>query len=288
MTLKIYDDMVMVYQTQTMRYGGLLDHDTGHVLRTLNRDYLITFKACVEAFNCGRRSLQVTLYGFHQDSDAIGTLLSDHNFYLQQPITFDYSVAYFNPQYLLRPGSEFKMEAQEDLPGIVREKEMAQTIRSQMLQVFDTALGPTLFSEVQVSKRLITDLTSYATRISFPLLAYLTLIVAELLLRYQKKALAMMAEKESGLIENPVFPALWVPSILEGGSKRSFSSSFSILYHTHICTLPRYRNSVNGHSQHHTPLLCLGGLLADVGNNVSGDTMIRKLISIRKWVWERH
>jgi hypothetical protein len=45
--------------------------------------------------------------------------------------------------------------------------------------------------------------------------------------RYQKKALAMMVEKESGEIENPKFPPLWVAKVLNGGPKRLVS----ILHH---------------------------------------------------------
>jgi hypothetical protein len=172
MTLKICDDIVIVYHTQTMKYEGLLDHNTGQALAAVSRNYPITLKASLDekasamkngtSNNC--RSLKITLYGFHQDSDAIGTLLSENKLYLQQPSTFDSSTVYFNPQYLLRPGSEFKFAVKEDLHCSVREKQVAPALRSQMLHVFDAAVGPATFSGVQVSKRLTTDLKSYASR----------------------------------------------------------------------------------------------------------------------------
>jgi hypothetical protein len=187
MTLKIYDDMVMVYHTQTMKYGGLLDHDTSQALTALSLNYPITFKAYLDektsalkksiSNNC--RSLQITLYGLRQDSDGIGTFLSENKLYLQQPSTFDYSAVYFNPQYLLRPGSEFKLAVQEDFQCSVREKQMAQAVRSQMLHVFDVAVGPATFSEVQVSKRLTTDLKSYASW-KTPFFAFLSSFIADL------------------------------------------------------------------------------------------------------------
>jgi hypothetical protein len=162
----------MVHHAQTMKYGGLLDHDTSQALTALSRNYSITFKASLDekasvlkksmSNNC--HSLQVTLYGLRQDSDAIGAFLSGNKLYLQQPSTFDSSAVYFNPQYLLRPGSEFKLAVQEDFKCSVREKQMAQAVRSQMLRVFDAAVGPATFSEVQVSKRLTTDLKLYASR----------------------------------------------------------------------------------------------------------------------------
>ena len=81
----------------------------------------------------------------------------------------------------------------------------------------------------------------------------------------------MMVEKESGEIENPKFPPLWVAKVLNGGLKRLVSILHRlILYYAHIFCLFRYWNSVTGHSQHHPPPLCLGGLLADVSNTLSG------------------
>src|SRR5436190_13655453 len=113
--------MVMVHHAETASYGGLLDHNTGKALATLSRNYLVTFKPFLDKkaptlkkntlSNC--RSLQITLYGYRQDCDGVGTLLSENKLYLQQPSSFDTSAIYFNPQYLLRPGSEFKFSDQQ-------------------------------------------------------------------------------------------------------------------------------------------------------------------------------
>jgi hypothetical protein len=40
---------------------------------------------------------------------------------------------------------------------------MDEAVISQMLRVFDEAIGPVAFSEVEASKRLKTDLKSYVT-----------------------------------------------------------------------------------------------------------------------------
>ena len=98
---------------------------------------------------------------------------------------------------------------------------MAQAVRSQILHVFDAAVGPATFCEVQVSKRLIADLKPYASRKT----PFFTFFIISLLTfsRYQKKALAMMVEKESGEIENSKFPCLWVAEALSGGQKRLVS-----------------------------------------------------------------
>jgi hypothetical protein len=186
-TLKIYNDMVIVRHTQTAEYGGLLDHGTGQALAALSRNYSVTFRAFLDeraptlkksaSNNC--RSLQITLYGLRQDSDAVGTLLSENKLYLQQPTTFDSSAVYLNPQYLLRPGSEFKLLAQEDFQSSVREKQMAQAVRSQILRVFDAAVGPATFCEVQVSKLLTASLKSYAHQ-KTPFFTFLTYFIADL------------------------------------------------------------------------------------------------------------
>ena len=187
MTLKIYNDMVMVRHTQTAEYGGLLDHGTGQALAALSRNYSVTFEAFLDkkaptlkksASNNGR-SLQITLYGLRQDSDAIGALLSENKLYLQQPNTSDSSAVYLNPQYLLRPGTEFKLLAEEDFQSSVRERQMAQAVKSQILRVFDAAVGPATFCEVQVSKRLTADLKSYANQ-KTPFFTFLTYFIADL------------------------------------------------------------------------------------------------------------
>lgn len=184
-SLKIYHDIVMVHHAQTAKYGGLLDHGTSQALAALSRKISITFKAFLdeeaptsEKRTSNSRSLQITFYGLHQDSDTVGTLLSENKLYLQQPKTFDSSAIYFNPQYLLRPGSEFKLPFQEDFQSSVREKQMVQAVRSQILRVFDAAVGPATFYEVQVSKRITADLKSYASR-KAPLFTLPTYFIAD-------------------------------------------------------------------------------------------------------------
>jgi hypothetical protein len=94
--------------------------------------------------------------------------------YLQQPILSDVLAPYFNPQYLLRPGSEFKPDAQEDSSQAIRGKQMAQVEKHRILSVFDSAVGPATFSAVEVSKRLRTDLKSYANLVT-PLICVLSI-----------------------------------------------------------------------------------------------------------------
>ena len=150
------------------KYGGLVDHDAARAIALLSREYSVTFTAMLEVVGSGTKertqkghhTLRIIIYGLRGDSEAIGALLSEHKLYLQQPNPFDSSIAYLNPHYLLRPGSEFKPSMQEDVEGSKRNNQMSQAAKSQVLQLFDTATGPVSFSKVQVSNRLITDLKS--------------------------------------------------------------------------------------------------------------------------------
>jgi hypothetical protein len=184
-TLKIYDGMV-AYHVPSLKCRGVLDHDTGQALAALSRNYSMMFQAFLDektsiikrnTSNDGP-SLLITLYGLRQDSDAVGALLSENNLYLQQPSTFNPSTVYFNPQYLLRPGAEFNLVAQRDSKSSIPEKKMGEAIKHQMLHVFDSAAGPTAFSEMQGSKRLITCLKLYVS-LDTCFFAFLTSSVAK-------------------------------------------------------------------------------------------------------------
>jgi hypothetical protein len=167
-TLRICDEMV-VYHVPSLKSRGCLDHDTGQAFAALSRNYSMMFQAFLDEkpsivkrnISNDGPSLLITLYGFRQDSDAVGALLSENKLYLQQPSTFDPSTVYFNPQYLLRPGAEFNLAAQGDSKSSTPEKKMGEAIKHQMLRVFDLAAGPATFSEIQESKRLITCLKLY-------------------------------------------------------------------------------------------------------------------------------
>jgi hypothetical protein len=60
--------------------------------------------------------------------------------------------------------------------------------------------------------------------------------------RYQRKALAMMLEKESGRIENPEFLPLWVHKVVEGGLIRLDS----IRHHQHFGVFTNVLSSGTG------------------------------------------
>ncbi|KAF2179187.1 hypothetical protein K469DRAFT_597047 [Zopfia rhizophila CBS 207.26] len=153
----------------------------------------------------------------------LGIFLVAHDYFLQQPHDFNLSTRYYNPQYLVRPNSEFQVSWENRALESVHSFRLSEKRKSKVSQILDSATGPTSFSEVQVSHRLKTDL-----------------------LLHQKKALAMMVEKESGGFVGLEFPSVWTESNETGE-----------------CAMKVYRNSVTGAVQLREPELCLGGILAD-------------------------
>ncbi|KAM5376427.1 hypothetical protein ACJZ2D_005481 [Fusarium nematophilum] len=191
----------------------------------------------------GEKSVvHVVIYGLRKDMDDIGSFLEDCNLYLQHPTEYDNRVEYANPQYLLRPGSRMPkvhdaafhaMPSQESSDRILDEGS-----KGELLRVFDAADGPSLFAEVKPSPRLRTPLQ-----------------------KHQQKALAMMAEKECGLIDNTSFQPLWETSTRANGARMSeipFLLTISL-----INTGPRYRHVVTGRIDDSQPTPVLGGILAD-------------------------
>ena len=168
--LKIFNGIVTIHNTQSMDYGGLLDREAAQVISKLSSSYPVTFTAFLAAKaldlkdkkSKSHRPLEIVIYGFRGDGDAVGDLLSENELYLQHPNSIDTFVTYINPQYLLKPGYELDLPMQVS-DSLSRNIQMDQAVISQMLRVFDEAIGPATFSEVEASKRLKTNLKSYVT-----------------------------------------------------------------------------------------------------------------------------
>ncbi|KAF8538868.1 SNF2 family N-terminal domain-containing protein [Trichophaea hybrida] len=169
------------------------------------------------------KTVYILVYGFRKDLEEIGDFLSQNELFLQHPSFFDPAVHYDNPHYLLSPGKEIEIPDQAHLgsQGQAGERKSTSNVVNEISDIFETAGGPTHYSEVRVSAHLKTELKCH-----------------------QKKALAMMIEKESGKIEDNEFGSLW-EVIRETGQGT------------------RYRNVVTGKTSKDKPVVCHGGLLAD-------------------------
>ncbi|KAL9122535.1 MAG: hypothetical protein Q9187_000917 [Circinaria calcarea] len=208
--LKLHADITTVYFKDSSQYAGILDQSTAQVVKNLVQSFRVELSTTLisQGTEVVRRNapknhfdeLCIVVYGFNNDSEAIGDLLSQNNTYLQHPRVYDRTVIYDNPQYLVKPGS--KLEAPDDLVSVSAtalstERKKAVLTKDQIVQVFDNAHGPQIYCEVPVSERLETRLKSH-----------------------QKKALAMMLEKERGRIEGNEFGSMWDCGLMENGHLR--------------------------------------------------------------------
>ncbi|KAK3983814.1 SNF2 family N-terminal domain-containing protein [Cladorrhinum sp. PSN332] len=215
------------------KYAGLVD---SFGLVQLLREFSVMAVAALQVsepkknekrsqFNPKNATLFVVVYGLREEAVGIGRFLSEHGEYLQHPVMYDKTLEYTNPQYLLRPGSSMPKLDTSAILEAPRSRAPAPTLndesKGEILHLFDCAVGPTDFSEITPSSRLSTTLKEY-----------------------QKKALAMMIEKEYGTVEDAQFDILWEFYQSDRGQKT-------------------YRHLITGNKQTASPALTRGGILAD-------------------------
>ena len=197
---------MIIRDANSKEYAGYLNGEAAQLIGTLSQSY----KTKLSAKFHPRGSISVMIYGVRDEADIIGDFLSDNGHFLQQPSDVDKLTTYYNPQYLIAPGSEFRALWQENGLELTQSLQFNEKAKSQASQIMDSASGPTVFSEVQVSHRIKTDLLKYAFHSIFASLD------ANNFVRHQKKALAMMVEKESGRTVGCEFPSLWSEVVEEG------------------------------------------------------------------------
>ncbi|KAG4256793.1 hypothetical protein FPRO03_03803 [Fusarium proliferatum] len=170
------------------------------------------------------KTLHIVVYGLRKDMNEIGDILEDSELFLQHPTEYDTRLEYLNPQYLLRPGSTIPRADSATFQAIAKqhppEQVMAEKAKSEVHRVFDSANGPSTFTHILPSPRLKTSLKEH-----------------------QKKALAMMVEKDLGLLDNTTFPSLWDTVTTSNGRVE-------------------YRHAITGRSEVKPAPVC-GGILAD-------------------------
>ncbi|MCJ1431110.1 hypothetical protein MMC27_000461 [Xylographa pallens] len=228
--LKPFRDMVIIRDRKSDSYLGHLDTLTAKALASLSSNFIVHLDASIQLgervghTNSGNRiaelvNVYVIIYGDRQTSDDVGKSLMEHGIFLQHPQGQDETVPYDNPHYLKRPGSQIDVSF---ING-KREHEGHQSLTAGTIaNIFISSQGPPTWREVNGSMRLNTELKAH-----------------------QKKALAMMVERERGIIEcYNDFPTLW--TVVSGLDNKY-----------------RYKNIVSGLTQEARPSLCLGGLLAD-------------------------
>lgn len=170
--------------------------------------------------------VRITVYGLKKDKLAVGNLLSDAGLFLQHPSVEECGtdLEYCNPHYLVRPGSHMpdldQLSISADAPTTTFSEVLSESNRNRFMKLFDLANDVSISLQVQTSGRLSSTLKDH-----------------------QLTALAMMAEKECGIVDSPAFPSLWEIKCASGSAKR-------------------YRNTVTG-LYLNSPLPVRGGILAD-------------------------
>ena len=174
--LKVQGSTVTIHHHTSMAYAGLLDREVANVLGELSEVCAVTFTVCVpgipsmikrETTSTSRPSkVSITLYGFREDSDSVGKILSDASVFLQHPECYDNSVPYENPHYLTRPGNSFSVP-ESALPTVSQPKPSTilsdhDPLKIQVLEVFDSAQGPRVYHQAAESPRLRTPLKRQA------------------------------------------------------------------------------------------------------------------------------
>lgn len=99
------------------------------------------------------------MYGCRANAHAIGDMLLEYDFFLQQPDSFDHAMTYFNPHCLVPDGCDVvPMWENLDLKDGARAANLTAATKSQVAELLDSACGPTVFRKAQVSEILKTPL----------------------------------------------------------------------------------------------------------------------------------
>jgi len=105
-------------------------------------------------------SVRITVYGVKSEGKYVGQLLSDAGLYLQHPSAAELyrHVDYWNPHYLLRPGSQMpKLETLSiypDAKDVTTTDSMDEAHKSRFMQIFNSANDPNSHLNPTSSPRL--------------------------------------------------------------------------------------------------------------------------------------
>ncbi|KAH6876382.1 SNF2 family N-terminal domain-containing protein [Thelonectria olida] len=234
-----HGDFLKLYTSDTGKYAGIVTDPTLSRLLAKHSVKLSTFLIAPQSSKEKEKgkasrlpdpqcSLRVVVYGTMGERSEVGRLLSDAGLYLQHPSPEEVElehVEYFNPHYLLRPGSQ--MPRLEDLTISGEDSTTAsalnETTKIQLMSIFDTAgdlgIKPTTDPSPRIRSRLK---------------------------QHQLTALAAMSEKECYSVESRQCPSLWEAAHLYSGETT-------------------YRHRITGQTTNDPPLIAGGILADEMG-----------------------
>lgn len=167
--LRFSGHVISLHVEGTGKYMGRIE---SKAIVDLVQDYQVTLTTTLECPPVKKKkstdlfqtpkTLHIVIYGLRKDMNDIGDFLDDYELFLQHPTEYDTRLEYLNPQYLLRSGSTipradgaaFQVLANQHSSHQV----MEERAKSEVHRVFDSASGPSNFTQVQPSPRLRTSL----------------------------------------------------------------------------------------------------------------------------------
>ncbi|KAI0387920.1 SNF2 family N-terminal domain-containing protein [Hypomontagnella monticulosa] len=221
-TFEMNGIMVIVRDADSKQYAGLLGRRASKVIISLAIDRDVELSASIKT----PERIEVLIYGWLEQSDDIGNMLLEQDYFLQRPDSHDASCPYYNPQCLSQldddDDDDDDPSSEESESSPARVTVLDRKRKNKVDELLDCATGPTSFRRVRISEALTTQLKEH-----------------------QMKALSMMIEKESGIICDAEFPSVWAEN-------QTLAPSY-----------PKFYNTVTQSFSAQIPRLCLGGLLAD-------------------------
>ena len=169
--LKVLGTSMTVRHHDSMAYGGLLRQTLAEPLIEITSQYQVTLVAFILLLAEGKnvpqaersRELCIIVYGTQEASRHVGDILDHAGIYLQHPTSYDPTMPYINPHYLVRPGGSPpvpSLEKQAALP--IRPSVAISTdprLKGDVLQMIDSsAQGPSNYSEITPSSQMLTTL----------------------------------------------------------------------------------------------------------------------------------
>ncbi|KAI9708611.1 MAG: hypothetical protein M1820_003829 [Bogoriella megaspora] len=204
-TTRPFGDMIKFNCEDSRKYAGIIE---APALVEILKEFRIKFTTTLLASNSQSRqkrgqtkmkalssqasySARIVMNGLKCEEVAVGSVLSDAGLYLQHPSSAECGdeVQYSNPHYLIRPGSNMPNIAHLSLSTDAQDAAIPEKLdevgQSRLMHLFDLANNDVRPWHTP-SPRLRSALKDH-----------------------QVTALAMMTEKEAGILKTPMFPSIW-------------------------------------------------------------------------------
>ncbi len=162
---------MMVRQHDNMAYGGLLHRDLAKPLIEVLEQHQVTLVAFLsgsaESKGVPRASdscqLCIIVYGVQEASRDVGEVLDHAGIYLQHPLSYEPTIPYTNPHYLVRPGGAHPTPTSEEQGEISIRPSVClstdQRLKGEVSQLInDSAQGPSNYSKITPSPQMRTSL----------------------------------------------------------------------------------------------------------------------------------